>query len=353
MIIFRADGNSDIGSGHIMRCLSIAEAGKILGEHCLFVTADEGVYPTIHEHGHENSIFHTDYRNLSSELEQMRELINTVYPSVLFVDSYYVTEFYLNTLWEYCREIGCILVYIDDVCSFAYPCDILINYNIYGPDRKEYYKELYRASGYPEPRFLLGTGYAPLRAEFQGLSERVVKRKAENILISTGGSDPEHISKSIAELIVGPKERFDQFYFHFIIGGLNDDRAEIEKIVNSDTHIFLHTNVKNMSSLMQQADVAVSAAGSTLYELCATQTPTVTYVLADNQALGAEGFCTRNIMHSIGDVRRIGVPELSEKLITSAVDLAQDFDERTRISKIQRSIIDGNGAKRLIMEVMS
>ena len=98
MILFRADGNPDIGSGHIMRCLSIADAGYALGEPCLFVTADEGGYPVLHGHGHKNSVLHTDYKNMSAELEQMKTLINEFRPTALLVDSYYVTRFYLNTL---------------------------------------------------------------------------------------------------------------------------------------------------------------------------------------------------------------------------------------------------------------
>lgn len=352
MIIFRADGNHEVGLGHIMRCLSIANTGYALGERCLFATANGNLSSFIEGHGHENYIFHTDYKNMVSDLEQMKELIKAKHPLAVLVDSYYVTEFYLNTLWKYCQKIGCVLVYIDDILSFAYPCDILLNYNIYGPEKTKWYQQLYRTKRMLEPQFLLGTDYAPLRKEFQDLPERIVKREAGNILISTGGSDPDHIAKSVVEYLINYYKCLTQFQFHIIIGKMNDDIAEIKRIIKSVDNVFLHINVKNMSSLMQEADVAISAAGFTLYELCATQTPAIVYALADNQAYGAKCFQANNILKFVGDVRSFGNTALSEMLIKDAVDLAEDFDERSRIVKEQRRIIDGKGTRRLLAKII-
>ena len=139
MIIFRTDGNSDIGLGHVMRCLSIADAFKENGESCLFITADNKLHKTIKERGHKNQVLGTEYNHMEDELEQFLEEIEKRDVQIIFVDSYYVTEHYLQTLWQFCAMKYITLVYIDDVLAFPYPCDVLLNYNIYACD-KDYQK---------------------------------------------------------------------------------------------------------------------------------------------------------------------------------------------------------------------
>lgn len=344
MLFFRADGNPAIGAGHVTRCLSIAGAAK---EPCRFITADSCFYDMIISKGHQISVMNTDYRRMEDELTRLLAFLHKQRPSVLFVDSYYVTAVYLNALLETCERISCRLVYIDDVLAFPYPCDILLNYNIYGPDKEQEYRQMYRTTGTNPPRFLLGPSYAPLRGEFQSLPERVVKPEARHILVSTGGSDPEHIARDLAAYITDHHEDLEQLKFHFVIGAMNEDLEQIRQLTASSPNILLHVNVSNMGELMCQADLAVSAAGSTLYELCATQTPAITYVLADNQIPGAESFERHGILRCVGDARKLE-NKLPERLINEALRLAEDFDERRKIAKRQRMVVDGNGAERII-----
>lgn len=347
MLLFRADGNPAIGAGHMMRCLSIAGAAK---EPCHFLMADSCFYDMVVSKGYQVSVMNTDYRQMEKELPRLLELIQTLLPSVLFVDSYYVTAAYLSALREACGHISCKLVYIDDVLAFPYPCDILLNYNIYGPDKEQEYRQMYRTAGTEPPRFLLGPSYAPLRKEFQNLPERIVKPEVRHILISTGGSDPEHIARDLAAYITGHPDGLELFEFHFIIGAMNEDLDQIRQLTALSPNIMLHVNVNNMAELMCRSDLAVSAAGSTLYELCATQTPTITYVLADNQIPGAEGFERHGILRCIGDARAIG-EKLPERLIAEVLRLSNCHEERAVIAKRQRTVVDGNGAGHVVEEI--
>lgn len=266
-----------------------------MGYHCLFVTADANFTELIKEKNHENCILHTDYKQLGEELSSFLHIIEDVQPEMLFIDSYYVDAKYLKTVWELCQRMDSKLIYIDDVLSFAYPVDILVNYNIYGVDKAKDYKGLYEDEGMRLPQFLLGTEYAPLRLEFQGLPVREVRRDAFDILISTGGSDFEHMGVALVNYIISQGERLENFTFHFIVGAMNEDVKELKRLALLSQGIKLYYNVSNIQEIMWNSDVAISAADSTLYELCATQTPTLTYILADNQVLGAEGFCKHNI----------------------------------------------------------
>lgn len=347
MLCFRTDGNSSIGIGHIMRCLSIADAAKRLGEKSVFLVASDDLKYTIKEHGHEVKILNTNYDNMNIELGQTIAIISALNPVALFVDSYYVTNVYLDALRKLMKRIGSPLVYIDDVLSFSYPCDILINYNIYAAELD--YRILYMKKEIP--RLLLGTRYAPLRAEFQNTPPRIVNKEGHNILISTGGTDFEHIELGLMEKIISKGKELKDLFFHFIIGSMNKDVEKIHILANKSNNIITYYNVSNISELMQSVDLAISAAGSTLYELCATKTATITYTLADNQILGADCFSKFGVVKYIGDVRVLGVEELTEKLIVAAVNLANNYEERRLIAEEQYAIIDGRGAERIIEKI--
>ena len=346
-LLFRADGNPKIGSGHIMRCLSIADAARKQGRRCLFVMADGHFARTVEENGHEVLVLHTDYTDMLSESGSMQELIRSSRPAALFMDSYQVSPPYLAALQKACQAENGVLVYIDDIMAFPCPCDILLNYNIYGPDQEPRYRELYRMAGIASPRLLLGTAYAPLRAEFQNLPVRKVRRQAQKILISTGGSDPEHVSLKLAQYIIKEKESFGAFSFHFVIGAMNSDREELKQLAASHPFLILHSNVSYMQPLMSACDVAISAAGSTLYELCATQTPAVTYILADNQIPGAAGFAGRQLLCCAGDIRELG-EDLAGLVLREAVNLAGDYERRVQTAERQRAVVDGGGAGRIL-----
>lgn len=346
MILFRADGNSNIGLGHVMRCLSIADAFKNSGESCLFITADNELHKIIKDRGHKNLVLDSEYDHMDTELGGLKQAIDSRDVDVVFVDSYYVTEHYLRELWQFCSRKYITLVYVDDVLSFPYPCDVLLNYNIYAKD--EDYKKLYK--NHALPTLLMGTKYTPQRAEFQDLPDRKVKEDAKDILISTGGADSEHIGLEIIKFIHSHSD-WNDYRFHLVVGMMNSDRNEIESLSEGKDNIIIYKRVKNMSELMQSCDVAVSAAGSTLYELCSTQTPTITYILADNQIPGAEGFENAGVLHCAGDIRDIGASALAEKMINDAIALCNGHSKRKEIAQKMKTVIDGKGAERVVDEV--
>lgn len=341
MVLFRADGNSIIGSGHVMRCLSIArEASKF--DDVLFLSADCNFEEAIRDVGISFRSFNTRYDQLEEELPQIKTLLEENRPTSIFIDSYFVTEYYLTEIRNVCRKVSCKLVYIDDLLSFAYPCDYLINYNIYGLDSEGAYKQLYEKKVCPQ--FLLGPTYAPLRNEFRDVPLRLVNSSVENILVSTGGADSEHIALRLAEEI---NKAGSKYLFHFVIGSKNNDFGKIKNIIehSEKNNVVLHRDVKNMAELMSKCDIAISAAGSTLYELCATQTPTITYVLADNQIPGAESFKRHDIMEYIGDLRC--EKDFIAKLFNAINKLASSFENRQIIAKYMRLLVDGRGASRI------
>lgn len=295
MILFRADGNSKIGTGHIMRCLSIADAFKTNGESSVFLVADASMKQLIEGRGYSVCVFNTLYEKMNDDLEKTIEAIQKYDTKALFVDSYYVTYDYLNKLKDIVK-----LVYIDDLASFAYPVDVLINYNIYGDSVD--YKSLYSKQNTALPLLLLGTKYVPLRTEFANVLPIKIKKEVSDVLISTGGADPIHLAVELIRTIKNRKKT-NGITYHFIIGAMNKDRTEIEKLSVDMDNIKLHYNVTDMKSLICSCDIAVSAAGSTLYEICVCGVPLITYVLADNQIPGATAFERNGLAINCGDFR--------------------------------------------------
>lgn len=330
MIYFRADANKNIGMGHLMRCLSIADAAKGRGQKAVFLLADDSMTDLVAERGFDTIVLGTDYRSMDEELSSWP----SPHADYIIVDSYSVTAGYLERL----KKLGRV-IYIDDRAAFDYPVDILVNYNAFAHSLD--YEELY--GGQP-PRLILGPQYAPLRSMFRGLDRRSQKRNVEDVLISTGGSDPLHLALSIAE------EKPDSFIYHILIGALNSDKAALEHLAAGSKHIVLHENVSDMKSLICSCDIAVSAAGSTLYEICACGVPLITYSLADNQLPGAEAFENNGFAVNLGDMRLEKHP--AKRILTAVEQFSREYDKRIEMGNRMQDTIDGNGAARLIDEII-
>ncbi len=133
MIYIRADANDKIGIGHMMRCFSIAQALRKRGTEATFFVADRSSFVADRssakmaaEAGFGYVCLNSDYDHLDLEADRLLQHMRERSVDHLLVDSYFVTESYMNRI----REPAC-LAYIDDVNRFVYPCDLLINYNIY------------------------------------------------------------------------------------------------------------------------------------------------------------------------------------------------------------------------------
>ena len=122
-----------------------------------------------------------------------------------------------------------------------------------------------------------------------------------DVLLSTGGSDELHIALSfIKHLCEQPDSGIT---YHVLIGAMNTDKDEIRSLAADKEWIELHENVADMKSLICSMDVVVSAAGSTLYEICACGVPLITFSAADNQVPGAEAFSSLGLAVNVGDLR--------------------------------------------------
>lgn len=382
MVVIRADANSKIGMGHVMRCLSVADALVKRGEEVLFVTADDTPVPLLTKKGIPYRVLHTDYADMEAELPELlavlRELTlraespEMVLPQMpsqrvesseealpqrntaILVDSYYVTEKYLAALKKRITTI-----YMDDIYAFSYPVDMLINYNIYG-EEMGYEKD----AAFADTKLLLGTKYVPLREEFSAGAGYVQSRKelplgaanvtpAEEggILITTGGSD----SFNLAGQLLMEAMKYDALKekeYHVVSGSLNPHIGELQALAKKHENIHIHCNVTNMAELMAESEVALSAGGSTLYELCAMGVPVIAFSFAENQERLVQTFVKRGIAQYGGNYRTDG-NKMIQNTIAGLETLLEDKNLRTEYRKKARTLVDGKGADRIAEAIIS
>lgn len=165
-----------------------------------------------------------------------------------------------------------------------------------------------------------------------------------SVLITTGGSDPLNVAgKLLAE--VYDRNAFADVIFHVIAGRFNFFLPQLEALAEKKPRFIIHKNVDKISELMRSCGAAVSAAGSTLYELCACGTPTVTFTMADNQLDGARGF-GESVMAYVGDFR--GDESACLDAILAQLHLLRESPKlRAEKSAAMRELVDGNGAGRI------
>ncbi len=360
-IFFRADANKLIGMGHIMRCLSIADVFRSLQHTVLFIIADEDISDYIHERGYDTYVLNTDYQRSDEELPHWP----SIGAGLIIVDSYYVTGNYLNHLKTGINATGGKLVFIDDLCAFPYPADILVNYNAYATP--QVYHDLYRTTRVVSlPHLILGPKYVPLRTMFKNTEKKVQKSQIQNILISTGGADTLHVSLSLLKYLVGGQTVFKNtdIRYHFLLGAMNTDKESIRKLTTGSDRFVLHENVTDMKALISSCDLAISAAGSTLYEICACGVPLITYAISDNQLPGTEAFSNLGLGVSIGDLRDPNTINSSSDtcgqlkknainlIIESTTKLADDYEQRTQMANRMQNYVDGFGAERMVQIIL-
>ena len=326
----------------MMRCLSLADAFRERGRECVFLLAGEEMESLIGERGYCTYVMGTDYQNMEGEVSLLSPLLSRLNPELMVLDSYHVTNNYLEAVRQKTR-----LVYFDDFPKIPYPVDILVNYNIYAQELN--YERVYRDGGVALPGLLLMPGYAPLREQFRGLPCHKKSLECKKVLFSAGGADPAHVTLGFLTYLSEQKEP-ERREYHVILGSVNPDREQILTLSAEMDFVHIHEAVRDMRSLMMECDLAISAAGTTLYELCACGIPTITYILADNQIMVASAFDRFGYMVSAGDIRTLECP--GRIIYQRMAELAGNPTRRFQMMDRMQELVDGNGAGRIAAYVL-
>lgn len=338
MFLIRADGNEKIGAGHLMRCMTVAEELVKMpgGNEVCFVCADADSGNMAADAGFRTFVLDTDYRNMESELPLWERFLGDCggWPdsagNVILVDSYYVTERYLEELKRFGSR-----ALMDDMGDRAYPVDCIVNYNVFADPEK--YRSLYRGTGV---KMLIGSRYVPVRSQFRDTMYEV-REKACNVLITVGGGDTDHIGQRILRRLYREDREL-----YFVAGRYYPDLDEVKKLEREHANIHVLHDVKNMAGLMLKCDAAVTAGGSTVYEMAAVGIPFVCFSCAENQEALVEYIGATDTAYAAGawHLDREGTLERIEELTRR---LLTERKMRMLYHRREKGLIDGIGAGRL------
>ncbi len=334
-IAIRADGGSKIGMGHVMRTLVLAKELAKINEVFYICRMDNKNFYSVNYNKSIKDNISDRYRKGIEKIigegikvcfireNYLIEDMEKISSDILITDSYDVDENYFNATKHMFKKT----MYIDDINSYYFNVDFLLNQNV---DAKDF---LYKCNS--NTKLMLGLEYVMLREEFRSLPTKEVKIRVRDIMLTVGGADPYHVTDKILTWV-----KTLEYNFHVVIGP-SFNNIETLKCFESDS-IKLYYNA-DMCSIMKKCDMAISACGSTLYELCACGVPTIGIIIADNQMGIGRKLKEMKIIENLGWHYKIS----KDYFINSLKSLAEDYQRRNKISKEAAALVDGRGAERI------
>lgn len=328
-LLIRADADSKIGTGHVMRCLVLAQTWKEQGGEVLFLTNCQipSLVERIKEIAHYQFVFPK-----KSDIGQILATLKQWQAAFCILDGYHFDSHYQYQLYQ--SEVKVLL--LDDMahCSHYY-ADIILNQNI-NADKYVY-------EGSAEQKILLGLEYALIRTEFKRFNKykNNVVEKARKLLITLGGSDPDNITLNILQGLIFLDQGWE---VKIVVGAANKHLLSLENCVQSYPQFEVLTDVKNMAEVMNWADMAISASGSTVWELLALGVPSLLVVLAENQRHIAEELAQQNSVVYM-DMDRL---KLKFDIKSAVLALADNTEKRMQMAVGGQKMVNLKGADRVI-----
>lgn len=333
-IFFRVDSSINIGSGHLMRCLTLADYLHNKGAQISFICRNlpGNFCSLIGKKGY--FLYRLPYtkreERSKTDVGATKDILLKGNGGIdcLIVDQYYLSQKWESQIRPYVKRI----MVIDDLANRSHDCDILLDQN--------YYSNMdHRYDGLipPHCRRFLGPRYALLREEFFVARKNLRQRDGivRRIFISFGASDTANETEKALEaarMLNRPDISVD-----VVVGRFNPNKEKIKQLCRKMPNANFYRQTENMAKLMHNADLAIGAAGTMTWERCFLGLPSIVVTIATNQvgiafnlakagAVSNLGFCA-NV--KISDIlralkRAIDNPKVTRKMAHSAINLAGD-----------------------------
>jgi UDP-2,4-diacetamido-2,4,6-trideoxy-beta-L-altropyranose hydrolase len=357
-ILFRTDASRQIGTGHVMRCLTLADALQTGGAQCHFICREHSgnLIAQIRQRGfavsalpnslkelEPNDPTNCDQSNYSTWLgvdwatdaAQTKVSVGGSVIDWLIVDHYALDARWERALRPVCRK----LMAIDDLADRPHECDLLLDQNL-GRDARDYSQFVSDVC-----TVLAGPYYALLRPEFAFLRGRSLRRRVipqlKNVLITMGGVDQGNATGKVLEVLQTcalPEDLCITIVMGSHAPWLESVQLLAKKMARPTT---VKVNVINMADLMADSDLAIGAAGSTSWERCCLGLPAIIVVQADNQQLIA------NALELIGAAKVSSVFGGTKLLHEQISKVLSDISGLQRMSVSASKVTDGCGADRV------
>jgi len=330
-LIIRADASVAIATGHVMRCLALAQAWQDAGGNVVFAIAEStpAIETLLRSEGME--IVHLEVSpNSVQDAQDVSALACGRQATWIVVDGYRFDSDYQRNL----KNAGLKLLFMDDLgqCEH-YFADLVLNQNVHA-------NEFMYADRKAHTRLLLGPRFAMLRRDFRRWRkwDRDIAPKGRKVLVTMGGSDPDNVTALVLEALRAVE--IDGLEVIAVLGGSNPHTDFLTTLVNQSPPIRFLRDATNMPELMAWADVAVSAAGSTCGEMCLLGLPAILLDLAENQTPVAQELGRRRAAIHLGSSKEVTAAEIAAKVQS----LLLSTEHRVSLSQASRVLVDGDGA---------
>lgn len=358
VVAIRVDASMTMGTGHVVRCLTLADMLRTRGVHCHFICRGHpgNMMAAIRQQGFEatelpiesaklgqvsevsdSTLAHAGWLGCDWQIdaEQTLRVVQAIKPDMLVIDHYAI-----DARWEGAiRPSVSRIMVIDDLADREHDCDVLLDQNL-GREAKDY------ASKVPSHcTVLAGPCYALLRPEFAELREYSLARRqhplVKNLLLTMGGVDGSNATSRVLEALKNsalPKD----CCITVVMGPCAPWVRQVRELAASmpwPTEV--RVGVENMAQLMADSDLAIGAAGGTSWERCCLGLPTLLVVLAENQWPGAQALKRHAAAVLIGEVDDI------EKKLSQAIEAAVQGEILAQMGRAASEITDGRGIEKL------
>ncbi len=322
VVIFTECGQKS-GFGHITRCTALYDEVVSIGFKPLFVISSDTALGDVIKH--RQYVIDNWYENWSKYL--------TGNPYCI-IDSYIAPKDLYESICAKSKKC----LFIDDINRIAYPPGVIVNPSL--DSQKIKYTKL------PGQVYLLGIDYIILRKEFQLTYKRVVKNNVGDVLVTLGGSDILNLTPQILTLLDKPK--YSHIQKHVVLGKGYDNFEDIKYRMSSSIAFYRNIDAYEMQQLMTKCDLAITAAGQTIYELMATELPFVCVKVADNQENNIKGLLENHIIETY--INAISNPISSE--LAFHIDRLCKFHERLKFIENINNNFNAKGAKNIVKELL-
>lgn len=310
------EGTEETGFGHYIRCSSLYQAFQDAGDEPIFIiNGNEAILPLL------NSFHHVVFNWLDDWFRCKKYIEES---DIVVIDSYLAgIDFYFKV-----ASIAKIKVFVDDNKRLDFPEGIILNGAIYAADLN-----------YPERGKhlnLIGPEYFLLRKPFQAPEKKIIKKNVHDVMVVLGATDLRNLTPRIIDFL---NKKYPRCNKKIVVGPGFRNIEMFNNIKNSKIEILQNIDARKMKAVMLDADLAISACGTTLYELASVGVPTIGVAVADNQLLNANKFS------ETGFLAYAGWWEDTQLLnnITSRMRNLLDFATRERTSKTGRKLVSGEG----------
>lgn len=348
-VAFRTDATSLIGTGHFMRCMTLAEELQRRGVQIRFASRDLPQYlrNMLKTKGMElvslksdttpystSDLAHSHWLNASQEQDAQatKQALSGQKWDWLVVDHYA-----LDACWESALRpsVGRIMV-IDDIANRLHDCDVLLDQNFYAD-----MQERYTGKVPTQCRQLLGPRYALLRDEFRESRKQAMLRtgKVKRILVFFGGMDADNYTGRAIEALAGLE--VGALLVDVVIGMQHPCREQIEALCKSHGYR-CHVQTNRMAELMTNADLAIGAGGSAMWERCYLGLPSLSVCVADNQRRQIADAAEQGLIYSLS-----GDDDLTSSLRRHIGSILENEPLRKLISRVAMQEVDGLGVNRV------